>query len=92
MTDQRKTEIMHRAIELYGPRAQIIKALEEIAELAAELTRYLNGRRNDGPVREELADAKIMLSQMGMIFGDVSEIEAQKLLRLEHRMEGSDGR
>lgn len=91
MTDQEKTEIMHRAISVYGERAQIAKAMEEIAELAAELARYLNGINSSEPVLEELADVKIMSSQLGMIFGDTSEIEEYKLRRLDERMGGQHG-
>lgn len=91
MSNEERATIMHNAIAVYGERAQIVKALEEIAELAAELSRYLNGICNSDSVREELADANIMLTQMGMIFGDVSEIEEYKLRRLETRMGAIDG-
>lgn len=91
MNDEQKAEIMRRAISVYGERAQITKAMEEIAELAAELARYLNGINDAEPVLEELADVKIMSSQLGMIFGDTSEIEEYKLRRLEARMGGQHG-
>lgn len=34
-------------------------------------------------VRKEMADAFIMLNQMELIFGDVTDIEVEKLERLE---------
>lgn len=52
-------------------------------ELAAELARHLNGQAKVENIREEMADAFIMLNQMEMIFGDVSDVEIRKLERLE---------
>lgn len=37
-------------------------------------------------MREEMADVQIVLDQMKIMFGDVSEIECMKLERLEKRM------
>ena len=37
-------------------------------------------------LREEMADVSIMLSQLELIFGDVTEVEEYKLLRLEQRV------
>ena len=64
-------------------QAQIAKAVEELNELAAELARHLNGQAKVENIREEMADAFIMLNQMEMIFGDVSDVEIRKLERLE---------
>ena len=38
-------------------------------------------------IREEMADVGIMLNQMELIFGDPTEEEILKLLRLEQRIE-----
>ena len=38
-------------------------------------------------IREEMADVGIMLNQLCLIFGDPTEEEILKLLRLEQRIE-----
>lgn len=59
MTPEREGSILEGAIETFGTAAQILKAIEE------------------------LADAYIMLNQLQLIYGDVTEIEIGKLERLE---------
>lgn len=83
MTQEREAVILEGAISHYGSDAQIVKAIEELGELTVELARHLNGKVNLDAVREELADAFVMLNQMELIFGDVTEIEVAKLERLE---------
>ena len=87
MTHEREAQILETAIEVYGERAQIIKAIEELGELTVELARHRNGLGNVDALREELADAFIMLNQLELIFGDVTEIEIAKLERLERMIE-----
>ena len=83
MTNEREAKILEGAIVKFGVPAQIAKAVEELNELAAELARHLNGQAKVENIREEMADAFIMLNQMEMIFGDVSDVEIRKLERLE---------
>lgn len=83
MTNEREAKILEGAIAKFGAQAQIAKAVEELNELAAELARHLNGQAKVENIREEMADAFIMLNQMEMIFGDVSDVEIRKLERLE---------
>ena len=83
MTNEREAKILEGAIAKFGTQAQIAKAVEELNELAVELARHLNGQAKVENIREEMADAFIMLNQMEMIFGDVSDVEIRKLERLE---------
>lgn len=83
MTQEREAAILEGAISKFGPGAQIIKAIEELGELTVELARHMNDLGTVDAVREEMADAFIMLNQMELIFGDVTEIEVDKLERLE---------
>lgn len=82
MTQEREAAILEGAISYFGSDAQIVKAIEELGELTVELARHRNGQGNVEAIREELADAFVMLNQLEMIFGDVSEIEIAKLERL----------
>lgn len=95
MTAEREGRILQNAIDTWGTRTQIVKAMEEMAELIHALSRRLlstwlgTGSDNAAPenVREEMADVSIMLSQLELIFGDTTEEEIKKLEALEKRIE-----
>lgn len=96
--DNKKSEILERAIERYGCTAQIDVAIEEMSELIKAL---LKQRRADviqdedkllkaeADIAEETADVYIMLAQLCMIFenGELvkSEIE-RKVARIAERL------
>lgn len=83
MTDSKIT--MQKAIDTYGISAQVDVAIEEMAELTKALLKV----RRDGPIEdvlEEMADTKIMLVQLEMIYGPVDGIVEQKLARLHERL------
>lgn len=93
MTAQREVAIMEAAIAKRGEPAQMIVAIEELSELQKALCKYLRyADRYDGDdpglglmvnsIREEMADVSIMLSQLELIFGDVTDREIWKLERL----------
>ena len=83
--------LYERAIEKWGELAQIVKAMEEMDELGAELARALLADEWDdhllSHIKEELADVCIMTDQLQLIFGDVSDWEMHKLERLERKLE-----
>lgn len=97
MTAQREVTIMEAAIAKWGEPAQMIVAIEELSELQKALCKYLRfADRYDGDdpglgvlvnsIREEMADVSIMLSQLELIFGDVTDKEIWKLERLDRRL------
>lgn len=81
--------ILASAIDKYGVQAQVMMAIEEMAELTKALCKLPRSTGGDdtkariGHVREELADVQIMIDQMKLIYGDTEEIEQEKLDRLE---------
>lgn len=90
--------IMAQAIDKYGTEGQMLKCVEELAELSQALTKYLlyAGKMSTGEEEvelvdnlfEELADVLIMTHQMTMILDEVyirKQIEA-KLDRLHKRL------
>lgn len=95
MTQEREGKILEAAIETWGEEAQIVVAIEEMSELTKALSKYLRyylAERGDhgqivADIREEMADVSIMLNQMALIFGDPTDQEILKLLRLEQRIE-----
>ena len=95
MTQEREAKILEGAIKTWGEEAQSVVAIEEMSELTKALSKYLRyyvAEQGDhgqivADIREEMADVGIMLNQMELIFGDPTEEEILKLLRLEQRIE-----
>jgi|GEM_PF-3234266 hypothetical protein len=79
-----KINICKLAVTLWGVHNQCIKAIEEFSELMKALCKiYFTGFKAEENVREEIADCKIMLTQLEIIFGSVDDWEQKKLSRLE---------
>ena len=95
MTQEREGKILESAIKTWGEETQIVVAIEEMSELTKALSKYLRyyvAEQGDhgqivADIREEMADVGIMLNQLCLIFGDPTEDEILKLLRLEQRIE-----
>lgn len=88
MTQEREAAILEGAIRKFGIRPQVIVAIEELAELQKELTKWLRGKSTNDGLMEEMADVSIMLNQLQLIFGDPIEQEITKLERLEGLVQG----
>ena len=99
MTTAERTEILKRAISVYGRQAQTDMMIEEMSELTKALLKErrvppvpVNGLETAiRDIREEMADVQIVLDQMRLIYGNATEIEEEKLARLAGRLEeGAD--
>ena len=56
---------MHvKIIEKRGRKLQMIKALEELEELAQEVRKSLSGKQDDSEMRTEICDVSNMLEQL----------------------------
>ena len=78
-------EIVEAAVNKYGYRNQVLKAIEELAELQRALARYSAnwmGNEEADDVHEEIADVEIMLNQLRLMF-DPNEIDDWKDSKLE---------
>ena len=87
--DNVREQILKAAIRKYGPGTQRDKAIEELSELIRALARC-DDREN---VAEEMADVRIMLDQLEIIFGNgpkVARWEVLKLRRLDRRVHAAD--
>ena len=85
-----KDEILKSAIARYGENAQMIIAMEEMAELTKELSKFLRGAHNEDAIAEEIADVRIMLDQIEIMFdcaGAAAVYQASKVERLQRRLE-----
>lgn len=84
-----RKRILLRAIGRFGRGAQRDKAIEELSELIRALARS-DDREN---IAEEMADVRIMLDQLELIFMNgerVRQIELEKLRRLDMRVHAAD--
>jgi NTP pyrophosphatase (non-canonical NTP hydrolase) len=92
--------ILKRAVNEYGADNQLLMVFEELGELMAALVQWQRGRVKTAHVCEEVADALVMLSQVGFILEamdwdidgmefteSAQRIAYEKILRLKSRME-----
>lgn len=80
-----REKILKAAIREYGTGTQRFKAIEELSELIRALARC----DDHDNIAEEMADVRIMLGQLEIIFGNgqkVAEWEVKKLHRLDQRL------
>lgn len=63
-----KSKIYEEATKQWGKDAQLLVAIEELAELQKAICKYMNRGGEIGPVMEEVADVEIMCEQIRHIF------------------------
>lgn len=81
------TEVLKKAISLYGDEAQENQCIEEMAELIQAINKKHRGKAHNIP--EEIADVEIMLEQLKIINccrADVNTIKTEKIMRLSERL------
>lgn len=87
--DGMREKILKAAIREYGAGTQRFKAIEELAELIRALARGDDAEN----IAEEMADVRIMLDQLEIIFGNHAAVrlwELKKLRRLSERIHAGD--
>ena len=84
--------IIQKAIDTYGADLQKQVAIEEMAELTKEICKDFRGKGNREHILEEIADVKIMLSQLLIMYDikvwELNDVIVSKLTRLEERLKG----
>lgn len=84
---------LERIIEHYGTEYQKRKAAEELCEFAAEILKDVAGHGDQEHIKEEMADALIMINQLRIIYGnfhEVFDIMDAKIERTLQRIEDDD--
>lgn len=82
--------VCHQALKYFGEKNQIKKCKEELFELILALpSQPPKGYKNKRHLAQEIADVKIMLTQLTEMLGKglVAEALEFKLKRLEERMQ-----
>jgi NTP pyrophosphatase (non-canonical NTP hydrolase) len=96
MTDEQKA-ICHKIADHYGEKHQMLKAVEEMAELTQAIVKTVHGDTlHEWDYPSELADVLIMVEQLqymydksdGVFDGRVERFIDAKLSRQLKRMEG----
>lgn len=84
-----KKDVYNKAKHVYGIDAQVTKAVEELSELQKELCKFLLDDGNMKNIIEEIADVKVMIEQLELIFEckeKVKLIKNAKIQRLSDRL------
>ena len=85
-----RDEILKKALQHYGENSQRIVAIEEMSELIKELCKVASCEENIAHIAEEIADVRIMLDQLEIMFdcaGAAAVYQAAKVERLRKRLE-----
>lgn len=86
----KKKDVYNKAKQVYGIDAQVTKAVEELAELQKELCKFLLYDGKFENIIEEVADVKIMIEQIELIFEiskAVKTVKKAKIQRLSDRLD-----
>jgi|TARA_R100001530_G_scaffold122669_2_gene90383 uncharacterized protein Yka (UPF0111/DUF47 family) len=67
----------------FGNQAQIIKAIEELAELQMALAKFMNRQGDVDNIIEEIADVEIMTAQLKMMFDCESQVKEWEVYKIE---------
>lgn len=83
-----RKKILQNALLLYGQDHQVELAIEEMGELLVAMNHCKRGRVGVEAVQEEIADVKIAMDQLAIIYGEdgVNNFETKKLARLKDRI------
>ena len=88
-----RDEILKNALKHYGANTQRIVAIEEMSELTKELCKVARCEENIAHIAEEIADVRIMLDQLEIMFdcaGTVAVYREAKVERLRKRLEDTE--
>lgn len=61
------TEIYLKAIDKWGKQLQMVLLMEEMSELAKEVSKRIRGKPDYDHMAEEIVDVEIMLGQLKLI-------------------------
>lgn len=87
--DQRE-EIYSVAFNVWGAHAQELMAVEEMSELTQALSKHFRGKTDLVNIVEEIADVRIMLEQLEMLFDCSAAVQGAldyKIERLQERLD-----
>ncbi|MBR2137423.1 MAG: hypothetical protein IJ852_05655 [Alphaproteobacteria bacterium] len=88
--DINEEQLYQRTIKVWGKEPQMLQVIEEMAELAKEILKNVNRKKdNISEIIEEAADVEIMLGQLKCCYHIADQIaayKAEKLKTIEQRL------
>lgn len=84
--DQRE-EIYSVALNVWGAHAQELMAVEEMSELTQALSKHFRGKTDLVNIVEEIADVRIMLEQLEMLFDCSAAVQGALDYKIERLQE-----
>ena len=87
---QEQMRNLNTIVETYGNDAQEDMAIEECSELVKAILKFRRSDENTAEMRDavidEIADVQIMLTQLGIIFNCVAEVEERIDFKINRQM------
>ncbi len=84
-------ENLEKIINTYGEQAQIDIAIEEMSELTKALLKHRRAKIKDpiieNDIAEEMADVKIMLEQLEIIFNNTEDVKEYMNFKVERQLQ-----
>ena len=87
---QEQMRNLNTIVETYGNDAQEDMAIEECSELIKAILKFRRSNTKDSDLRDavidEIADVQIMLTQLGIVFNCVAEVEDRIDFKINRQM------
>lgn len=87
---QKQLRDLNTIVETYGSDKQEDMAIEECSELIKAILKFRRSNAKDSDLRDavidEIADVQIMLTQLGIIFNCVEEVNERIDFKIDRRM------
>lgn len=87
---QKQLRDLNTIVETYGSDKQEDMAIEECSELIKAILKFRRSNAKDSDLRDavidEIADVQIMLTQLGIIFNCVEEVNERIDFKIDHQM------
>lgn len=88
---QEQMRNLNTIVETYGNDAQEDMAIEECSELIKAILKFRRSNAKDSDLRDavidEIADVQIMLTQLGIIFNCVEEVNERIDFKIDRQMD-----
>lgn len=87
---QKQLRDLNTIVETYGSDKQVDMAIEECSELIKAILKFRRSNAKDSDLRDavidEIADVQIMLTQLGIIFNCVEEVNERIDFKIDRQM------
>ena len=86
----KEDDILRKAVKRFGNDLQVNQAIQEMAELIAELTKSIqkDSMDNISSILEEMADVEITQKQLKIVFENYSRVFKEHYKQKMERLEG----